>query len=154
MSQINDKTKTNSRKEWLGILARASTDELEKLLSPLISTLKMRWVRPPEIGMIMLRARIGGIGDLFNMGEATITRCAVQLEPGALGIGYTLGREKRKAELIAIADALLQDTLVQNKLLQTIISTIKSNQTERIHQEQSEMAKSKVEFFTMVRGDS
>ncbi len=56
----------------------------------------------------MLRGRIGGDGAPFNVGEATVTRAAVQLASGETGFGYVLGRDREKARLVALCDALWQ----------------------------------------------
>ena len=66
-------------------------------------------MRGPETGLVMLRGRIGGGGAPFNFGEATVTRATVRLPGGAIGHSYALGRDKEKARLAAIADALWQD---------------------------------------------
>ena len=50
------------------------------------------------------RAR-GGTGTRFNLGEMTLTRCAVSLENGVVGIAYVQGRSLRHAEQAAVADA-------------------------------------------------
>ncbi|MEE4301615.1 MAG: phosphonate C-P lyase system protein PhnG, partial [Pseudomonadales bacterium] len=39
-------------------------------------------LRPAEIGLVMVRGRTGGVGDRFNLGEMTVTRCAVRLASG------------------------------------------------------------------------
>ncbi len=44
----------------------------------------------------------------FNVGEATVTRCAVQLRSGQVGFSYALGRDLDKARLAAVCDALWQ----------------------------------------------
>ena len=56
----------------------------------------------------MVRGRIGGDGAPFNLGEATVSRAAVRLATGEVGFGYTLGRDREKARLIALCDALVQ----------------------------------------------
>ncbi len=61
-----------------------------------------------EDGLVMVRGRIGGDGAPFNLGEATVTRAAVRLASGEVGFGYVLGRDREKARLIALCDALLQ----------------------------------------------
>ena len=65
-------------------------------------------LREPENGLVMLRGRIGGDGAPFNLGEATVSRAAVRLSSGEVGFGYTLGRDRYKARLIALCDALIQ----------------------------------------------
>ena len=56
----------------------------------------------------MVRGRIGGDGAAFNLGEATVSRAAVRLASGEVGFGYALGRDRDKARLIALCDALAQ----------------------------------------------
>ena len=66
-------------------------------------------IRPPETGLVMLRGRIGGTGSAFNLGEATVTRCAVRTVRGHEGHAYVMGRNHGHAKLAAVCDALLQD---------------------------------------------
>ncbi len=65
-------------------------------------------LREAEHGLVMVRGRIGGDGAPFNLGEATVSRAAVRLASGELGFGYTLGRDREKARMIALCDALVQ----------------------------------------------
>ena len=67
-------------------------------------------LREPENGLVMVRGRIGGDGAPFNLGEATVSRAAVRLATGEVGFGYTLGRDRQKARMIALCDALIQST--------------------------------------------
>ena len=67
-------------------------------------------LREPENGLVMVRGRIGGDGAPFNLGEATVSRAAVRLSTGEVGFGYTLGRDRRKAQMIALCDALVQSS--------------------------------------------
>src|SRR5674476_1032172 len=64
-------------------------------------------LREPENGLVMVRGRIGGDGAPFNLGEATVSRAAVRLASGEVGFGYTLGRDRKKARMIALCDALV-----------------------------------------------
>ncbi|MEO1276067.1 MAG: phosphonate C-P lyase system protein PhnG, partial [Pseudomonadota bacterium] len=106
---------------------------------------------PPEIGAVMVRGRAGATGDAFNMGEVTVTRCSVRLDGGTVGHGYVQGRNKRHAEIAALADALLQtdqaDT-VQAGLIAPLAEAKAAERTVRAEK----AAATKVEFFTMVRG--
>ena len=111
-------------------------------------------VRLPEVGMLMLRGRIGGTGNPFNLGEASVVRCAVRLGDGPLGVAYALGRDKRRAELAATFDALLQDPQHHDELQRTLIAPLALAQAQaRAHRQQA-VAGSKVEFFTFVRGEA
>ena len=65
-------------------------------------------LREPENGLVMVRGRIGGDGAPFNLGEATVSRAAVRLATGEVGFGYMLGRDRQKARMIALCDALMQ----------------------------------------------
>ena len=147
-------TSDTPRKRWLGVLARASRVELESALTLLGELAPLEHVRPPEPGMVMLRGRVGGTGDEFNLGEASATRCALRVGYGALGLGYALGRDRRQAELIAIFDALLQDEARQAFIQTRVIEPLASRQAAQRDLASSAAATSKVEFFTFVRGAS
>ena len=100
--------------------------------------------------MVMLRGRVGGTGDPFNVGEATVTRSALRVGE-RLGIGYVLGRDKRRAELVALFDALLQDSKRRPALLREVVQPLAREQIEARARRAAEVAGSRVEFFTMVR---
>jgi alpha-D-ribose 1-methylphosphonate 5-triphosphate synthase subunit PhnG len=143
------------RRDWLAVLARATPAELEDMVLTLGELPPLEHVRPPEIGMVMLRGRVGGTGDAFNFGEASLTRCALRLAgQAALGVGYTLGRDRRKAELIALFDALLQDASHAPGLLREVIAPLAARQAEQAAGVSRAAAASKVEFFTLVRGEA
>lgn len=142
------------RRLWLAVLARASRAELEAAHSRLSDLPAVNPLRPAEVGMVMLRGRIGGTGDTFNLGEASLTRCALRPAGGALGVGYTLGRDRRKAELIALFDALLQDPQRCTQLQQEVVEVLMQRQAAQRDTSSRAAASSKVEFFTLVRGES
>ena len=106
----------------------------------------------------MLRARIGGTGSQFNLGEASVTRCALRLEgdDGAAltGMSWVLGRDQRHAELAAVFDALLQDPSRGPRLEQTLVRSLAASQSAKREQASRKAASTKVDFFTMVRGDN
>lgn len=143
-----------SRQRWLAVLARASAAELEVLSSHLGQLPAVQWLRRCETGMVMLRARVGGTGTPFHVGEASVTRCALRLGDGPMGVGYTLGRELRKAELIACFDARLQEPEHRQTLLQAVIEPLATRQAEVSAQHSREAASSTVAFYTMVRGET
>src|SRR3546814_18383007 len=77
--------------------------------------------------MVMVRARAGGTGEQFNLGQMTVTRCALKLAgghatPSCVGLGYVQGRSKRHAELAAVVDSLLQDQGRRPALEQGVIA--------------------------------
>lgn len=140
------------RRQWLAVLARAATDRLERAAAATAAP-RPELVRPPESGMVMLRGRVGGTGDPFNVGEATVTRCAVRVG-ACLGVGYVLGRDRRRAELVALFDALLQDPQRRDGLLHVLVEPLAREQAARRDERSREVAASRVEFFTMVRGEA
>src|SRR5690242_7945668 len=84
-----------SRQRWMAVLAKAGADEVERAWDELPEQPRFTFLRPPETGLVMLRGRIGGSGAPFNLGEATATRCAIELETGTTGFSYILGRDQR-----------------------------------------------------------
>jgi alpha-D-ribose 1-methylphosphonate 5-triphosphate synthase subunit PhnG len=101
----------------------------------------------------MVRARTGGTGVKFNLGEATLTRCTVQIDGGSTGTAYVMGRNRRHAELAAVFDGLLQDPRRQSVLLAEVIRPLRSVLQEKRDASIRKAAATRVEFFTMVRGD-
>jgi alpha-D-ribose 1-methylphosphonate 5-triphosphate synthase subunit PhnG len=141
------------RRAWLAVLARAETGELEAGLQLGGPGLHYAFLRQPERGMVMLRARVGGTGDVFNVGEATVTRCTVRLADGAVGSGHVLGRDRRKAELVAVLDALLQQPAHRARLEDGLLAGLRTRQQARREAEAAAAGSSRVSFFTMVRGE-
>jgi alpha-D-ribose 1-methylphosphonate 5-triphosphate synthase subunit PhnG len=141
------------RARWMAALAFAGTDFLERALSALASPPHWQRLRGPEIGLALLRGRIGGSGDPFNFGETTIARAAVVLSDGAQGFGYVAGRDLRHAELAAVFDALFQDPARRTDLFEQIVLPVEESRRAAQIKRAAEVAPSKVEFFTMVRGD-
>lgn len=138
------------RRGWLAVLARASRAELEQAAERAGPQPAPEPVRPAEAGMIMLRGRVGGTGNAFNVGEATVTRAALRVGPW-LGVGYVLGRDHRRAELVAWFDALLQDAQRRPALLRQVVEPLARGQSEARARRAAEVDGSRVEFFTMVR---
>src|SRR5206468_1374583 len=92
-----------------GVLAKAKPAELEGAFAALAPPPRYRFLRKPEAGAAMIRARAGGRGQPFNLGEVTVARCTVVVDERLVGVGYVKGRDLRQAELVALFDALLQD---------------------------------------------
>jgi alpha-D-ribose 1-methylphosphonate 5-triphosphate synthase subunit PhnG len=83
-----------------------------------------------------------------------VTRCALRVGTGALGVGYALGRDRRKAELIAVLDALLQDSTRHADLMREVVEPLAGQQAAQRDATSRAAAASKVEFFTFVRGQA
>lgn len=141
------------RRHWLSVLARANADELEQCLNKVDAVPTFRWLRQPEIGMVMLRARTGGTGTQFNLGEATLTRCVLRTETGYTGVSYALGRDRRHAEVAALFDALLQDPQRKPAVEREVIAPLETKQRQRREQASRKAAATKVDFYTLARGD-
>ncbi|TIW62412.1 MAG: phosphonate C-P lyase system protein PhnG [Mesorhizobium sp.] len=106
-----------------------------------------------KAAMATLRGRIGGGGAPFNVGEATVTRATVRLPSGQVGHSYALGRDRQKAKLAAIADALWQDPAHRDVVETRVIAPLRAVLTEAHEKRRAETAATKVDFFTMVRGE-
>jgi alpha-D-ribose 1-methylphosphonate 5-triphosphate synthase subunit PhnG len=146
------------RRQWLAVLAGSSVAELETLWQALPSKPAYRVLRPGETGLIMVRGRIGGNGGPFNFGEMTMTRAAVQLvDPdggaGRVGFGHVAGRSIRHAELIALCDALLQDPARHDAVAKVVLDPLAARQQAAKAAQAAKVAASKVDFFTLVRGE-
>ncbi len=142
----------NARKEWMGLLARAPEVTLMALWKDFREQPDFEWLRAPEVGGVMVRGRTGGTGAPFNLGEMTVTRCSLALSDGTVGHGYVQGRSKSKAEAAALVDALMQtpaaDT-VRERVIGPLTQQMQAARTDRA----AKAAATKVEFFTMVRGE-
>jgi alpha-D-ribose 1-methylphosphonate 5-triphosphate synthase subunit PhnG len=141
-----------ARHAWLAVLARSSRGELEDGLQRCAPQLRYEFLRRPECGMVMLRGRAGGSGDAFNLGEASVTRCSVRVPDGQVGTGYVLGRDARKAELVAVFDALLQVAAYRASIEPQLVAPLREAQRRQRDDAARAAAATKVEFFTMVRG--
>jgi alpha-D-ribose 1-methylphosphonate 5-triphosphate synthase subunit PhnG len=141
------------RRRWMSVLALAPTDALEACWAAVSGSPPYRLLRRPEVGLVMVRARAGGTGVRFNLGEMTVTRCTVQLEGGTLGHAWIGGRDPRHAELAAVFDALLQEPAWRRALIESVVEPLARAGEERRQAAAARAASSRVEFFTMVRGE-
>src|SRR6202051_1625449 len=96
------------RRAAMAVLAASAPAEIARPLAALDPLPPHEDLRAGENGMVMVRGRIGGDGAPFNLGEATVSRAAVRLASGEWGFGYTLGRDRQKAQMIALCDAMVQ----------------------------------------------
>jgi len=139
-----------ARAAWMRVLALSALDDLAACAKD-HTDIDHDMLRPPETGLVMLRGRMGATGAPFNFGEATVTRCAVRLADGTEGHAYVMGRNGEHARLAAICDALLQGdvTGVAEKVIAPLDAKLRAQQVEA----STKAAATKVDFFTMVRGD-
>jgi alpha-D-ribose 1-methylphosphonate 5-triphosphate synthase subunit PhnG len=150
MQQVAADTSSQARRAWIALLARAPLEILEAgfkfLPAPAYS-----WLRAPETGLYMVRGRVGGSGNRFNLGEVTVTRCVVRLSEGVCGIGYVLGRSNRHAELMALADALLQSQSHCAAVRRILLAPIEQHLAEIRRRVARKAEATRVEFLTLAR---
>ncbi len=140
------------RKEWMGVLAKAPADLLSTLWKQVDGAPEHSFLRAPEHGAVMVQGRAGATGAPFNLGEMTVTRCSVQLADGTVGHGYIQGRDKTKVKIAALMDALLQ-TDRADALEAAVIKPLADAAAKRAKTKAAKAAATKVDFFTMVRGE-
>jgi alpha-D-ribose 1-methylphosphonate 5-triphosphate synthase subunit PhnG len=141
------------RRETMALLAASSAAEIVRHLDAIGPLPRHEDVRSAESGMLMVRGRIGGDGAPFNFGEATVSRAVVRLESGEMGFGYVLGRDHAKARLIALCDALVQRGESRAALECRVLAPIRSRLAAMRKVDAERIAATKVEFFTLVRGE-
>ncbi|WP_037311017.1 phosphonate C-P lyase system protein PhnG [Ruegeria halocynthiae] len=151
---MTDQTKITggARQEWMGLLARAPEKAVLDLWANAGARPRFDWLRSPEVGGVMVRGRTGGTGAPFNLGEMTVTRCSLVLQDGTIGHGYVQGRSKPKAEAAALIDALMQTDAAETIRAKVIVPLRQQMQADR-NTRAAKAAATKVEFFTMVRGE-
>lgn len=162
MNAIPDPSLAAARRAWMAVFARTPCAELEAALDAALEGAArpaFDWLRAPQIGLAMVRGRIGGTGDAFNLGEATVTRATLRLRSGdghagAIGVACHLGRDKRRAELAALADALLQQPEHHPRLHARLVEPLAARIADTRSTQREQVATTRVEFFTMVRGDA
>jgi alpha-D-ribose 1-methylphosphonate 5-triphosphate synthase subunit PhnG len=140
------------RQRWIGVFARSTPETLEKLLADHKTLCRFQVLRAPECGLVMVRARAGGQGTLFNAGEMTVTRCSVRNAKGTVGHGYVAGRSRRHTELAAQLDAVMQD--MDEETANEIINRLDENLASVSQVRQQKSAATRVDYYTIVRGEN
>jgi alpha-D-ribose 1-methylphosphonate 5-triphosphate synthase subunit PhnG len=152
MSATDENSKQAQRQAAMAVLAHSDAAEIARRLEA-IALPPYENLREPENGLVMVRGRIGGDGAPFNLGEATISRAAVRLSTGETGFGYALGRDRQKAWMIALCDALIQTAghaeTVEAKVLAPLRGALNSGRNRAA----AETAATRVDFYTLVRGE-
>jgi len=141
------------RQAALRVLARAEADELAEGLEAIADRPEMETLRAPEFGLVMARGRIGGAGASFNLGEVTVTRSTLRLPTGEIGQGHILGRDRKRAYLVAALDALWQSPSHRDAVEAKVLGRIRARLAASDAQMRAETAATRVNFFTMVRGE-
>ena len=140
------------RQSLMRVCSQATLAELSEAVERLAPLPVVEMARRPEIGLVMLRGRIGGDGQPFNAGEATMVRAVVRLDTGELGFSYLLGRSSERARLAAIIDALGQRDDYRDRIKAAFVAPVMQRVAAQKHLHRSETAATRVNFFTLVRG--
>ena len=143
---------SSDRRTWLGVLARAPQGRVAGLLATLGDLPDATDLRRPEAGSVMVQGRAGGTGNAFNLGEMTVTRCSLQLPCGTVGHGTVQGRSRSDARAVALVDALMQ-TDRAGAVHAAIVAPLAAELGARRQARAEKAAATKVEFFTLVRGE-
>lgn len=133
----------------MGLLARAPAGRLAALFPDLPAH---EWLRAPEIGAVMLRGRMGASGAPFNLGETSVTRCVLRLSDGRVGHAHVQGRDKDHATRAAVLDALMQGSEA-DRIEAGVLAPLRAEEAARRALRAERAAATKVEFFTLVRGE-
>lgn len=152
MIQPQENPEQRRRREAMAVLAHSQTGRISEVLRSL-DIPAYETSRPPENGLVMVRGRIGGDGAPFNLGEASVSRAAVRLSSGEVGFGYVLGRDGEKARLIALCDALIQNDNFRISIEQRVVAPLRQELAAVRAQQAAESAATRVDFYTLVRGE-
>lgn len=150
-AEFVDAALVDERRACLGLIAQSGLEAVEHAFAALAEVPSHSPVRAPETGLVMVRGRMGGEGGPFNVGEMTVTRAAVRLDSGEIGVGYVGGRSRRHAELAALADGMIQSTRWRAALKGAVLAPLEAARAARREARSRKAAATKVEFFTMVR---
>jgi alpha-D-ribose 1-methylphosphonate 5-triphosphate synthase subunit PhnG len=148
----DEKAKQTQRQAAMAVLAHADAADIAGRLDA-IALPAHENLREPENGLVMVRGRIGGDGAPFNLGEATVSRAAVRLSTGEVGFGYTLGRDRQKAQMIALCDALIQTPDHADTVETQVLAPLRAAIAAERHRKAAETAATRVDFYTLVRGE-
>ena len=143
---------TAARRWRLGLLARAGADELDRAIAALPAQPEATDLRGPETGLVMLTGRIGGDGGRFNLGEVTVSRSTVRLAGGEIGFGQLLGGDQSQARQAAILDAVAQ-TEAGAPVVSALCRRVEASLADAHRALEAETAATRVDFFTLVRGE-
>ncbi|MBJ3815768.1 phosphonate C-P lyase system protein PhnG [Shimwellia pseudoproteus] len=144
----------SQRQHWMAVLAASHPASLATRLAALHAVPPFEVIRPAETGLLQIQGRMGGSGDRFFAGDTTVTRAVIKLASGTYGYSYVLGRNTAHAERCALADALLQEPRHHLAVMETLIAPLQAEREAQIAARQAEINTSRVDFFTLVRGDN
>jgi alpha-D-ribose 1-methylphosphonate 5-triphosphate synthase subunit PhnG len=152
MTARDQTSKQAQRQAAMTVLAHSDAAEIARHLQAIALPVHEN-LREPENGLVMVRGRTGGDGAPFNLGEATVSRAAVRLASGEVGFGYTLGRDRQKAQLIALCDALIQTADHAESVEAQVLAPLRAAMISERNAKAAETAATRVDFYTLVRGE-
>jgi alpha-D-ribose 1-methylphosphonate 5-triphosphate synthase subunit PhnG len=140
------------RRAAMAVLAHSGAEEIARRLTAIVLP-PYENLREPENGLVMVRGRTGGDGAPFNLGEATVSRAALRLSTGEVGFGYALGRDRQKAQMIALCDALVQSKEFAEAVEAQVLAPLRAAMIAARNRKAAETAATRVDFYTLVRGE-
>lgn len=142
-----------ARRRAMGAVACMPAGPLAERYARFDDAPKASPVRGPEVGLVMLRGRAGGGGAAFNLGEASVVRATVKLATGEVGHAMVLGRDIDHARMAAHLDALWQHAdwrgLVDDEVVTPALAAATAETVSRAEETEA----TRVDFFTLVRGE-
>lgn len=150
---MREREQDAGRRAAMATLAVADAASVVRLVRELGPLPEAAMLRGPETGLVTVRGRIGGGGAPFNVGEATVTRASVRLPTGETGHAYALGRDHAKIRVAAILDALWQQPARRAEIEDKVLTPLRAAAAEAEARLRAETAATRVDFFTMVRGE-
>ncbi|MDR2387566.1 MAG: phosphonate C-P lyase system protein PhnG [Deltaproteobacteria bacterium] len=139
------------RKRIMRALALSQEERLFELMGSLGDLPPFEYLRRPQKGLIMAKARAEATKVAFNLGEVLVTRCSVSVK-GRIGHAYILGDVPEKCLAAALAEALAQDE-VYGPGIEKMVLCLEEDLARARAMENIQTQKTKVEFFTLVRGE-
>ena len=140
-----------ARRDWLATLVRVPANEVIAASNEFDFSVVI--LKGPEVGLLMINGRIHSTGRPFHLGEVSLTKCVLKDDQGLLGYGHIIGRNKQQAKAIALFDLALQrNDSAEAALIR--LNAWKEDVAEIDAMESETVEETRVDFFTMVRGES
>ena len=153
MNTSHTQAATLSRQGWMRLLALAPEQDLCCFMRPFAERLDYSFLRKPESGLLMVEGKTGS--TRFNLGEMLITRCAVALNSQQTLHGYAWisGNRPEHALSAALCDAMMQLPEYYKPFSEQLFPLLLFKEAQQRAMAEQEAAPTRVEFFTMVRGE-
>ncbi|MBP0618115.1 phosphonate C-P lyase system protein PhnG [Jiella mangrovi] len=142
-----------ARRRAVSVFAQADARFLEDAWKRLCGDREIAPLRGPETGLVMVRGRAGGGGAPFNLGEASVTRASVRIGGDSVGHAMVLGRDLERAKFAAAFDALWQIETERQSIETQVVAVVEAAMAEQDGQRRAETEATRVDFFTLMRGE-